>query len=329
MTPQRPKKKKKTRNPFLDWLGYAALRGLLFILGLFPIEWNLRLACFLGRQMWRHYPRGRSRALENLRAAYPEKDFRWHEQVGRRSFEHLVMLVMDIFFTPRLVKKEQWREYARLVNIERVKWMMQEKKGLLMATGHYGNFEIIGYMLGQWGFNVYSIARPLDNPYINRYLYSIRQRHGQKIIDKFGASEQMEQLVREGATIGFIADQDAGRKGIFVDFFGRKASSYKSIPLLAIHYNLPIVVGGARRVGNRFLFEMECSRIILPEEWKDKKDPLRWLAQEYTSALEAFIRKDPTQYWWIHRRWKTRPKEEREGIPSSSQAEQKPGQLPD
>lgn len=318
---QRKKRKKKERNAVLDWLGYAAVRVLFFILGWFPIEWNLRLACFLGRLMWRHYPRGRMRALENLRAAYPEKDSAWHEAVGRRSFEQLVMLVMDVFFTPRLVVKDRWKEYARLINIERVKWMMQEKKGLLMATGHYGNFEIIGYMLGQWGFNVYSIARPLDNPYLNRYLYGIRQRHGQKIIDKFGASEQMEQLVGEGATLCFIADQDAGRKGIFVDFFGRKASSYKSIPLLAIHYNLPLVIGGSRRVGNRFFFEMECSRIILPQEWQDKEDPLGWLAQEYTHALEEFIRKDPTQYWWIHRRWKTRPKEELAAASGSSGSE--------
>jgi KDO2-lipid IV(A) lauroyltransferase len=317
--PRIKKKKKKERNAVLDWLGYAALRVLLVILHLFPIGWNLRFACLLGRLMWKHYHRGRTRALDNLRAAFPEKDPAWHDQIGRRSFEQIVMLVMDVFFTPRLVRKERWKDYSRLIHIERVKWMMQEKRGLLMAGGHYGNFEIVGYMLGQWGFNVYSIARPLDNPYINKYLYGIRQRQGQKIIDKFGASDQMEKLAEEGATLCFIADQDAGRKGLFVDFFGRKASSYKSIPLLAIHYNMPIAIGGARRVGNRFFFELECCRIIMPEEWKDRDDPVRWLAQEYTTAMEAFIRKDPTQYWWLHRRWKTRPRQElREG---SDQAE--------
>lgn len=308
--PRTKKKKKKERHAVLDWLGYAALRAGLVILRLFPIGWNLRFACFLGRLMWNYYHRGRVRALDNLRAAFPEKDAAWHDQVGRRSFEQIVMLVMDVFFTPRLAQRDRWREYTRPINLERVKWMMQEKRGLLMAGGHYGNFEIIGYMLGQWGFNVYSIARPLDNPFINRYLYGIRQQHRQKIIDKFGASDQMEQLAAEGATLCFIADQDAGRKGIFVDFFGRKASSYKSIPLLAIHYNLPIAVGGARRVGDRFFFELECFRIILPEEWKNRDDPVRWLAQEYNTALEAFIRKDPTQYWWLHRRWKTRPRDE-------------------
>lgn len=318
--PRPKKKKKKKRNPVLDWLGYAALRVLLVILHLFPVEWNLRFACFLGRLMWKHYKRGRDRALDNLRASFPEKDPAWHEQVGLRSFQQIVMLTIDVFFTPRLVQKDKWKDYAQLINIERAKWMMQEKKGLLMATGHYGNFEIIGYMMGQWGFNVYSIARPLDNPYINKYLYGIRQRKGQKIIDKFGASDQMEQLANEGATLCFIADQDAGRKGIFVDFFGRKASSYKSIPLLAIHYNMPLAVGGTRRVGNRFFFEVECYRIIMPDEWKDKDNPMQWLAQEYNTVLEEFIRKDPTQYWWLHRRWKTRPKEERQQTDNDSHA---------
>jgi KDO2-lipid IV(A) lauroyltransferase len=308
------KKKKKERNRFLDWLGYLAVRAVFAFLSLFSIRRNLRLACFLGDLLWKHYGRGRQRALDNLRASFPEKDEAWIEATGRRSFQQLVMLVMDIFFSPRLVRRDNWRQYCRVINVERAKWMMQEGRGLLMLTGHYGNFELSGFALGLFGFNIYSIARPLDNPYLSRYLYSIRQRNGQKIIDKKGASEDMERLAEEGATLCFICDQDAGKKGIFVDFFGRKASAYKSIGLLAVHYNMPIVVGGCRRMGDDFYFEVECSRIIMPEEWADKDDPLRWVTQEYTTALEDFIRKDPSQYWWLHRRWKTRPKEERQAL---------------
>ena len=124
----------------------------------------------------------------------------------------------------------------------------------------------------------------------------------------------MEAFAAEGSTLCFIADQDAGKKGVFVDFFGRKASTYKSIGLMAIHYNMPICVGASRRVGNRFFFEIEINRMIMPEEWADKDDPLVWISQEYTNAMEEFIRKDPSQYWWLHRRWKTRPKEERKAV---------------
>ncbi|MHC4541935.1 MAG: lysophospholipid acyltransferase family protein [Planctomycetota bacterium] len=271
------KKKKKKHNPFTDWLSYLVLRVLIVFLSLFDIETNLDTACFLGRLLWKHYHRGRKRALDNLRASFPDKSEQWIWQTGRRSFEHLVMLAIDVLFTPRLVKKYNWRDYSRYTNAERAKWLMQEGRGLLLVAAHYGNFEIIGYLLGLFGFNIYSIARPLDNKFINRYLYGVRRRAGQRIIDKKGAAERMEKLTTSGATLCFIADQDAGRKGIFVDFFGRPASTYKSIGLLAITKNVPIGVGYSRRVGNRFCFEIGVQRVILPEEWADREDPLRCL----------------------------------------------------
>ena len=302
------RKKKKKHHPLRDWLLYVAVRVLVVFLSLFNIETNLRTARFLGRLLWKYYPRGRQRALENLRASFPEKGEEWIWETGRRSFESIVMLTIDVLFTPRLVNKHNWRHYSRLKNVEHIKWLMKERKGLIMVTGHYGNFEIIGYMMGLFGFDSYSVARPLDNKYLNRYLYGVRQRRGLKLIDKKGAATLMPEIMRRGSTLGFIADQDAGRKGIFVDFFGRKASTYKSIGLLAITYNLPIAVGYCRRIDNRFFFEFKRTRLILPEEWADKADPLQWITAEYTKAIEDFVREDPTQYWWLHRRWKTRPK---------------------
>jgi len=311
MTESAPrKKKKKKHNPFIDWLAYIALRILILFLYLFDVETNLNTACFLGRLLWKYYHRGRKRALDNLRAGFPEKSEEWIWQTGKRSFEHIVMLTIDVLFTPRLVKKNNWRHYSRFKTTERAKWMMKEGKGMIMIAGHYSNFEIIGYMLGLFGYNIYSIARPLDNKFISSYLYGVRQRVGQKIIDKKGAAGIMIDLLAGGATVCFIVDQDAGKKGIFVDFFGRKASTYKSIGLLAITTNTPIGVGYSRRVDNRFFFEIGVNRIIMPEEWADKEDPLKWITTEYTKAIEDFVREDPTQYWWLHRRWKTRPKEE-------------------
>ena len=294
-----------------DWFLYVAVRLLVVFLYLFDIETNLRFACFLGRLLWKHYHRGRQRALDNLHASFPEESEAWIWKTGQRSFEHVVMLTMDVLFTPRLVKKYNWREYSYYKNAEQAKWLMQERKGLLMVTGHYSNFEITGYLMGLFGFDLYSIARPLDNKYLNRFLYGVRERRGQKIIDKKGAAKLMPQITAQGSTLGFIADQDAGKKGIFVDFFGRTASTYKSIGLVALTYNLPIVIGYSRRVGNRFFFEIGVTRVIFPHEWAEKDDPLTWVTAEYTKAIETFVREDPTQYWWLHRRWKSRPKAER------------------
>ena len=304
------KKKKKKNSRVIDWLSYILLRIIIVFLSFFDIRTNLNTACLLGRLLWKYYHRGRKRALDNLRLSFPEKDEKWIVQTGQRSFEQIVMLAMDVLFTPRLTRKNNWSEYAIFKGAERTKWLMQEKRGLIMLTAHYGNFEIIGYIMGLFGFNIYGIARPLDNKYINDYLYGVRKRFGQQILDKKGAAKHMDKILSSGATLCFIADQDAGRKGIFVDFFGRKASTYKSIGLIAITNNIPIVVGCSRRIGNLFKFEMKVNRIIMPREWADMDKPLEWVTAEYTKAIEEFIREDPTQYWWLHRRWKHRPKNE-------------------
>ncbi len=310
------KTKKHQRNIVVDWLQYVVLRSALVFVFVFDVQTILNFACLLGSLLWKHYTRGRERALHNLRISFPDKDEAWLEAVGHRSFQHIVMLAADVLFTPRLVKKYNWRDYSRFKTAERAKWMIKEGKGMLMVAAHYANFEILGYMLGLFGYNIYSIARPFDNRFLNRYLYGVRQRAGQRIIDKKGASRLMGQIIAEGATLCFIADQDAGRKGVFVDFFGRKASTYKSIALLAMAYHLPIGVGYSRRVGNRFFFEIGVNRIIMPDEWADKDDPMTWITAEYTRAIERFVREDPSQYWWLHRRWKHRPKGE---IPDTEQ----------
>jgi KDO2-lipid IV(A) lauroyltransferase len=313
------KKKKKKHNPFTDWLAYLALRIFMVFLYLFDVETNLNTACFLGRLLWKRYHRGRKRALDNLRASFPEKSEQWIWETGRRSFEHLAMLPIDVLFTARLVKKHNRRDYSYYKTVERAKWLMQEGRGLLMVAAHYSDFLIMGYILGLFGFNIHSIARPLDNRYINRYLYGVLTRSGLRTIDKKGAAELMGKITSTGATLCFIADQDAGKKGIFVDFFGRKASTYKSIGLIAITNNIPIGVGYSRRIDNRFYFEIGVNRIIFPEEWAQKDNPLEWVTAEYTNAIEEFVRKDPNQYWWLHRRWKNRPRNERKTLGGRSQ----------
>jgi KDO2-lipid IV(A) lauroyltransferase len=304
-------KRNRKRNVVADWLAYAGVRVGLFIMYRFSVKANLRFACFLGDQMWKNYHRGRKRAIDNLKASFPDKGDEWIETTGHRSFQQIAMLVIDTLFTPRLVHRDNWDQYSTYKNIEEVKWMMQGGQPVMFVGAHYGNFEIVGYLLGLFGFDVYSIARPLDNKFINDYLFGVRERTGQKIIDKKGATEKMEQIMKERSTLCFIADQDAGRKGVFVDFFGRKASTYKSIGLLAMQYEMPIAVGYSRRIGDDFFFEICTSRIIMPAEWKDKDDPLFWITQEYTAEIEKFVREDPSQYWWLHRRWKHRPREER------------------
>jgi len=165
-----------------------------------------------------------------------------------------------------------------------------------------------GYLFGVFGFPPNSVARTLDNPYLDEFLRRFRERTGQKMIPKNGGYDQMLEVLRGGGILSFLADQDAGQRGLFVDFFGRPASTHKAIALLAIEHRAPVVVGYARRVGPGFRYEVGCDAVIEPDEWTGTADDARLLTQRYTSALEKFIRKSPEQYLWLHRRWKHQPK---------------------
>ena len=194
---------------------------------------------------------------------------------------------------------------------------MGRDRGIIFLTGHFGNWEIVGYTMACLGFPTTAVARHLDNPYLNNHILGLRQKRGLTILDKRGATGAIPDILQNNGSVGFIADQDAGRKGCFVDFFGRKASTYKSIALLAMQYEVPVVVGYGKRLSREFDFEIGIARYIVPEEWKDKDDPKLYITQEYTRALEDVIRRAPEQYLWVHRRWKHRPdgtKSQNDGI---------------
>ena len=310
MNKPKKKKKKKKSHPVVDYVFYIFVRVTALFIQMSDVNTSLRTARFLGRCLYYLYHRGRLRAMENLRLSFPDKSLSWLERTTRRSFEHIVMLVFDVLYTTRLIRLSTWTNYVEFDHISEPLQLMVQNRGVIMVTGHYGNFEVLGYALEVLGLESYSIARQIYNPNINKFLLGVRERQGQIIIDKKGATNDMLQILDSGSILSFIADQNAGRKGIFVDFFGRKASTYKSIGLLAMQYDLPIVVGYARRLHDQYRFEFGVHTIILPKDWKQQDDPLYWITAQYTKGIEEFVRVDPEQYWWVHRRWKTRPPRE-------------------
>jgi KDO2-lipid IV(A) lauroyltransferase len=172
-----------------------------------------------------------------------------------------------------------------------------------MVTGHLGNFELGGYALGILGFPTYTVARNLDNPYLDRFLATFRSATGQHLIPKNGGYEQILNVLQTSGTLAFLADQYAGEKGCWVDFFGRPASAHKAIALLALENDAPVAVCNARRASPMH-FEMILLGIIDPRDNPPEMANVRAATQWYTSKLEQAIRETPDQYWWLHKRWK-------------------------
>ncbi len=305
----------RDQSALTNWSQYLALRSAAAALNVFPVNANLRLARAVGSALYQVDRKHRRRALHNLHRSFPDLPEARAAEIAEQSMQHFMQLGIEVFFTPRLVCMDSWPDHVRLHELEPALDLLLSPEPAILLTGHFGNWELLGYALATLGFDLDAIARPIDNPLVNDWLLGVRQRQGMRIITKWGATDRMVDVMQRGGGLGFIADQNAGDKGMFVPFFGRLASTYKSIGLLAIQFDAPVICGYARRRAGRFEFEIGTTDIIRPEDWADQPDPLYYLTARYMRAVERMVRLAPEQYLWIHRRWKSRPRHERQGRP--------------
>jgi KDO2-lipid IV(A) lauroyltransferase len=274
-------------------------------------------------------PRRLARATGNIRRSLPHlSDPECHE-LALASVRYMFRTYMvDAFQLPRLFGRSTWHDYVDISKArDGVQMMLEERPGLYLAP-HAGNWELLGDFPTIMGFRMHPLARPLDNAFLWRWALGLRESRGMKVISKFGATEEIQRIVERGGRVAFIADQNAGLDGIFVPFFGQMASAYKSIGLLAMRYELPIAVGAAMRVGNGLRYQLHTLDIIRPADWADQDDPLFYITARYNRAMEQCVLLAPDQYLWIHRRWNSRPKWEREGKPLPARIRSKLEALP-
>jgi KDO2-lipid IV(A) lauroyltransferase len=298
----------RKRNKFADYVAYLAVRYVATLAHVFGCHASYQAARWIADMLFRFDRRHRTIATEHLLRSFPNWPSERLRRVARESFRSMAYMGMEMLFITRVIRPETWRRHVVLTNqAQNIRLLTQRNRGIVYVVGHFGNWEIVGYTTAILGFEGFAVARPLDNPYLNRYVMLLRQKKGLTILDKRGASLRMDGIFHSRRYVGFIADQDAGRTGVFVNFFGRQASTAKAPALMAMRYEVPVVVGYGRRLSERFNFELGIQRIIHPQEWADKPDPLRWLTQEYTTELEKVARRWPEQYLWAHRRWKHRP----------------------
>jgi Kdo2-lipid IVA lauroyltransferase/acyltransferase len=303
----------KKRNRWLDYLAYLAVRFVVAFAQMLSIEQSYALARLLAWLIYKVDARHRKVGIDNLVQAFGDRfTERERDQIVRGVYRHFCMMLMEILHAPRKLHLENWRASVELAGLAPVMdHLISGDRPLIVLTGHYGNWELAGFLFGMFGFPTVAVARTLDNPYLERYLREFRERTGQSLIPKTGGFDQMIEVLQKNRALTFLADQDAGQRGMFVDFFGHPASTHKAIALLAIEHQAPVAVGVARRIGPGFRYEIRCEDLIDPAELSGSADDVRILTQRFTTALERLIRQDPTQYLWLHRRWKHQPKRAR------------------
>jgi KDO2-lipid IV(A) lauroyltransferase len=291
----------------VDLLAYVAVRVVICVIQALPRErcerWARRLSDFLANRV-----RIRRQVVrDNLRQAFPGFSVEERRETARKMWEHLLLMVVEIAHANRVIHKTTWRRSLRIHGMEdfvRTLWLDRPK---VILSGHYGNFELAAYLFGLFGFRIFSVARELDNPLLDRFVTDFRESRGQRILPKKGSAPDVALVLEENGAIGLLGDQAAGPRGCWVEFFGRPASVHKAIGVFALSSAAPVMVCSATRRGGLFDYDLRLEGIADPAAGGAETADLTALSQWYTSLLERAVRREPGQYWWVHRRWRGEP----------------------
>lgn len=245
---------------------------------------------------------------DNLISAFPRMTADERTVLSRDMWEHLLLLICEIAHAPRKIHDTNWRDYVTLTKSDILVRALLDDRPTVIVSGHYGNFELSGVLLGILGFPSYTIARPLDNVYLDRFLNRFRGAKGQHILPKDGSAKQIDALLSAGGTLVFLADQHAGSKGCNVTFFGRQALAHKAIALFSLCNDAPMCVCYSRRLGQPLHHLLGVYESYDPRDAESSLGSVPLLTQWYTHQLEEIIRGEPSQYWWLHRRWRGKKK---------------------
>ena len=294
---------------------YAAFRAAAAVLAALPPRATAaacgglaRVVCALPRK----WTRG-DVARTNLAVAFPGLTEEQASDRVRAMWRHLFRLVAETVQFPRKLRRENQADVLSFIHRDETVRAVNSGRPVIVLGGHYGNWEIASAAFGAFGVPVSVVARDLDNPLIHEWFAEVRRASGGRLISKKGGGGAVTEVLEAGGVVGLLADQDAGSKGQFVPFFGKDASTFKSIALLAMEYDALVLVGYARRLPddwrrNRWVrFEVGTEAVLDPRDFTDGSG-LKDLTAAYTAALERAVRRSPEQYFWVHRRWKSVPK---------------------
>src|SRR6185436_5133438 len=170
---------------------------------------------------------------------FPELSAAERDAIAWQMWRHLFLMTVEIAHTPRKVHETNWRDHSNIVNQEEFVRTLLCGRPLVLISAHFGNFELGGYLMGLFGFPTYTVARRLDNRYLDRFVNHFRGRTGQYMLPKRGSREMIQTVLSEGGILTLLGDQAAGDKACWVDFFGRPASTHKAVALFSLGNNAP------------------------------------------------------------------------------------------
>ncbi len=288
--------------------GRVALLGLHRLAKRMPLPVLYRVAERLGKLAYRLSRRYRTVAERNLQMAYGESlSDEERRRLVEQVFIHFAKSLMEFLVGDGLTPNDLHR-MVTLVGEEHLQWCLQQGKGTLIITAHYGNWEIAARYLTQCrGYVLNVVARDADDSATTVLVNRIREIGGYRVIPRGQAARPVLQALKRNELVALLPDQNAG--DVFVPFFGRLAGTVAGPALLALRSGAPLLpVFCTRQPDNTYLFEMLPPLVVQPSE--DKERDVREIMARITALIEQQIRKHPSQWLWLHNRWKTRPPEE-------------------
>ena len=249
-------------------------------------------------------------ALRNLRDSFPDKSSEEIQSILRNSYINFGIVTVEFL---RLGSKAGKKASSELIinGSEHLDRVLKNKSGSVLAAGHIGNWELLGSAMAQRWPPVKGIAVHMSNPYSDKFIEKLRFDGFEEVIYKSEPATSFLRSLKEGCNLGVISDQDAGKSGVFVDFLGRKASTPKGAAFFALKAKVPLFTVYSKRLddGN---YQAEIIPVELDYDGKITEEKIKTATQEIAYRLENFIRENPDQWLWFHKRWKTRPPDEQE-----------------
>jgi len=282
------------------------LKALAFILGHLPQGVATLLGKVLGRLIYIFDKNHRKTALDNLERAYgqtlPAEE---KARIAKKVFEHIAVTFLEFMRMPWMKAADLDKVYE-VEGLEHLERALTKKRGVIILTAHMGNWEYLGNYFGLTGKPIDEVVRDPDNAVFEEFVKWARTRSGNTVVPKRKAMRRLLTTLSRNGLVGILLDQNvADYEGVFVDFFGTKACTNKGPALLAIASKAAVVPTYIIRKGakHRVIFKEEMN---LKETGDRERDALENTAA-WTAVIEETIRACPEQWFWVHRRWKTRP----------------------